>query len=563
MNHQFGVLEDEEDILHLIRSIEREKVGSESDFWDLGRHDQNMCRIIARGFPEEMAWQIFNRFRLQDFDYVEEEGGVISGVFFPGKYAQKPEVSLPFGQGRESLTYSLLQKVGPETLVRPKLPGYLCQSLCGAYAEKVGNVYYALQEQKCQCCTSHDFVKLKDFVDRDWYEGIMVQLDGQEFRVRRYLHHDKIVNNKLWEVEYRGDEQVLIKPRGSIKMPTKLRPLPVMRSVIEAEQVRGVLTNKQHASKAYVWTGRGWTFEKKENGFNQWGGKSLNPQESYIDIMTREYQEETGHVIPFDFLDFFETDQFITAVYVAVDLFLPESGNMESTFELGPNILHEQVMLKYTEKELRIAAEKGVKFMKGWKTRLELGMYQASSIKKFLEKSGVTVDYMYQLGVLQKTGYRAEYMFMDVKLPLPVLAVKGQKFRYHFTGKLQHLEKKIYLQGLSSLTFDELNQVYGLENFEGYLKMGKILEIPKSPILLAAYQERGYTVTGYEDSAPKVFKPDKLEAYYGTTSLSIALMMEGLRGRLKVGERYKLTRTGAVISKDGQIPLAWMFVDNG
>lgn len=294
--------------------------------------DPILNRIHQKGYDGEIALQIRERYYKKDWDYQTPVGSVISGVVFDerGTHQREPIHSNP---GRNDFPVTDLTRVSEHTLVRPKLPGQLMtrqevigmgRRTCFDLVERVGDELYGLYPlQPCGCCVYNEPVPLKDYVCKDWHEGLMVFLNGKEYRTRKYEVQDKICSDGIvWEMEKQGDEWIKVKPRGVNKLetPPRLQITTPMIMTVLCQEVERKDTSARWMSKAAVLSSTGWYFHIQASGWDMVGGKQELDDIDHFATMSREYKEEVGtHITHSKYLGSEKTDDFTVHYYFVYD----------------------------------------------------------------------------------------------------------------------------------------------------------------------------------------------------------------------------------------------------
>jgi len=285
--------------------------------------------ITVNGFREELADQIYERYQKKQWDYTTPEYAVISNCKFPGQFTHTDEMVYD-ERGRVDMPPSLLPCITPETMARPKLPGRLLtkkqvvsmgRRTCYESVEMVGNALYGLYpaEQICDCCLFNKPEPLANLQLAAWHEGVMVFINGIEYRVRHKEAMDRPHRGIVWEHEKENGIWVPRKPRGKNKRPQKEKPM-VTTAMVTAPPLAAPVIQKQQMSKALVETRSGWFFYPQQGVWDMVGGKQVASDLTPLRTMMREYQEETRLQMPPPlYLGHYESEAFRVHLYYVRD----------------------------------------------------------------------------------------------------------------------------------------------------------------------------------------------------------------------------------------------------
>lgn len=296
-----------EEILAIFLAEEEKAAGpSAAAYLEQVMRDPILNKIAHKQFPQDIALQIRARYEKKDWDYVTPMGSVISGVVFEehkGPHEQEPEKDL---RGRKDLPLMALSEITGETMVRPKLPGYLMtrqdvramgRSTCYELVERVGDTLYGLYPLvQCGCCLYNTPVRKDQYVPQPWHEGLMVFLNGIEYRTRHNEVCDKPYMGVIWEHEKIDGSWIPTKPRGINKQAQKEKHqiiTPMLFSKVQEEQPK-----VRWMSKAIVLGRDGFVFTLQSSGWDMIGGKQEIMDKTPYETMKREYYEELGKDMP-------------------------------------------------------------------------------------------------------------------------------------------------------------------------------------------------------------------------------------------------------------------------
>jgi len=415
------------------------------------RQDDIWFLIVARGFRGELADQIYARWQKREWDYTTPAGSVISNIVFPtqGVLQEEPYIS---GEGREDLPYSALAQITSDTLVRPKLPGKLMtqadvralgRRTCYSLVERVGDTLYGLYPdvKQCECCQFNSYVRLCELVLEDWHEGIMVKIADTEYRTRRFKTLDMLYKGAVWEMEYKDDLYVPVKPRGKGKYPQK------EKEQVTSPMVQGLLHDdatfkvKRWMTKAIVWTRSGFHFHNQHGVWDMVGGKQELLDKEPDDTMRREYKEEVGKPCPrFFYLDYEETRDFMVHYYLIKDLSLSSS--------------YDPSLLKGIQ---RLSFDKAISF---YKQAPHLAYASEYSLQLFKKPGGTKAEKERKQKIIQADKHRWYETVTEMNLPLGYFLPGGIKgYLLPLSQQKVSVFRKLLSDGLSEV--DALRKLVG------------------------------------------------------------------------------------------------------
>jgi len=317
----------ENEVDQVILQILFEQEGQEAvDFQKKAWQDDNWLRVLKAGFGGRLAQSIMERFEKQDFDYTTPEGAVISNVFFPMQGTTWTHVIRPSDKGAKDLP---LSKISQVRQWRPKLPGKMLTreqaiqrgiQTCYDLVELVGDLAYGItEEQQCFCCLFNKWQEGPIELE-PWHEGVIVLVEGIEYRVKRHPTGDRVQGTFLWEMFYQEGWHP-IRPREIGKhVQTDDRILSQVTLSMISPQTSFDQTGKQVMSKVYVEGQRGPVLVNQNGIWDMVGGKQQLQDQSPMEVARREYTEELGVVPPdLTFVGKVNLEHFQLYLYYVID----------------------------------------------------------------------------------------------------------------------------------------------------------------------------------------------------------------------------------------------------
>jgi len=260
--------------------------------------NDSWMRIIKAGYSGPLAESIANRFEEKDYDYTTPEGVVISNVFFPLPGQTWSILDRPSDKGSKDLP---LSKINQVERWRPKLTGVMktqAQVLekgiktCYPLVELVGNCAYGITEERhCYCCLYNKWQKGPIHLE-PWHEGVIVIVEGVEYRVKRFPTGDRIYQGALWEMYYQEGWHP-IRPReiGKLVQSDDKILSQVTLPMLNPKTNFSALS-QQIMAKVYVEGAQGPVLVQQRGIWDMVGGKQTLADQSPMDVARREYEEE-------------------------------------------------------------------------------------------------------------------------------------------------------------------------------------------------------------------------------------------------------------------------------